>query len=200
MKRILFLLLLLSIYAFGQCLGSPISTRAGLKFGFNIRTHDPGAGGEHFSGTGMHFGLGMGTDIVNLLAIDMTPQIRSTNHGRDELLGRRTYSFTNLYFPIFLSLKAGMIPLVSPYLGLGIGFNIQFNGVDRFEFNNGSATENPIEGSATTGFLILGLGTEVKLAKFRISPEFTANLQPKEDENAAATTDYHISLGFYYVP
>jgi len=200
MKKLLIIFVGLSVVVFGQCLSSPISTRVGIKLGFNPGSYDPGNSGDSFSGTGMHVGFGMGTDFVSLISIDMVPQFRTTNYSRDELLGTRTYSYKNLYFPILVSLKGGMIPLVSPYLGLGIGINIQFEGIDRFEFNNGTAVEDKIEGSSTSGFLILGIGAEIKLTKLRISPEFTANLQPKDSDTSPQTTDYHISVGVFYSP
>ncbi len=200
MKKIALLIVFLAVYSYGQCLGSPISTRVGVKLGLNICTYDPGGNANTFSGTGMHFGFGMGTDIINLVAIDMVPQFRSTNYTRDEVLGRRTYSYSNLYFPIFLSLKPGMLPLISPYIGLGIGFNIQFKGTDRFEFNNGTAVDTPIDGSTTNGKLIVGGGVELKLTKFRLTPEFTANIQARDENSEEQTVDYHISLGFYYAP
>jgi hypothetical protein len=200
MKKIALLIVFLAVYSYGQCLGSPISTRVGVKLGLNICTYDPGGNANTFSGTGMHFGFGMGTDIINLVAIDMVPQFRSTNYTRDEVLGRRTYSYSNLYFPIFLSLKPGMLPLISPYIGLGIGFNIQFKGTDRFEFNNGTAVDTPIDGSTTNGKLIVGGGVELKLTKFRLTPEFTANIQARDENSEEQKVDYHISLGFYYAP
>ncbi|MGB3479617.1 MAG: outer membrane beta-barrel protein [bacterium] len=200
MKKILMIIILLTVSVYGQCLSGPISTRVGIKLGLNICTYDPGGGANTFSGTGMHFGFGMGTDIINLVAIDMIPQYRSTKYTRDEVLGRHTYSYNNLYFPIFLSLKAGMIPLVSPYIGFGIGFNIRLSGTDRFEFNNGTAIDTPIQGSETTAKLIVGGGAELKFIKFRISPEFTANIQARDENSEEQTIDYHVSLGLYYAP
>jgi hypothetical protein len=90
--------------------------------------------------------------------------------------------------------------LISPYIGLGIGFNIQFKGTDRFEFNNGTAVDTPIDGSTTNGKLIVGGGVELKLTKFRLTPEFTANIQARDENSEEQKVDYHISLGFYYAP
>jgi hypothetical protein len=127
----------------------------------------------------------------------MTPQYRSIVQVRDEPSGRRTFSYDNMYFPITLSLKGGMIPFVSPYVSAGIGINVPVSGVERFEYNNGTAVENDIGGSVG-GFLILGAGAEVKLLKFRIVPEFMANTLGTEDRSRR--TDYHLTLGFYYAP
>ena len=208
MKRIMMIMLLLATWGAAQCLSAPISTRAGIKFGINPGTYDPDDGIEAFKGTGMHFGLGMGTDIINLIGLDMGVQFRTTKYSRtEELLGleyTHGYSYNNLYFPVFVSLKAGMLPLVSPYIGGGIGINVQFEGTERVE-NSGGAIETPIEGAQTTAFLILGLGAEIKLIKFRIMPEFTANINAGADDAATedrteTNIDYHLSVGLFYTP
>lgn len=204
MKRTMMIMLLLATWSAAQCLSAPISTRAGVKFGINPGTYDLDDGLDAFKGTGVHFGLGMGTDILNLIALDMGAQFRTTNYTRETVLGDLTYSYNNLYFPVFLSLKAGMLPLVSPYIGGGIGINVQFDGTSRLE-NSGGAIETPIEGTQTTPFLILGLGAEIKLIKFRIMPEFTANINAGADDAATAdrteaNIDYHISVGLFYTP
>ncbi len=180
---------------------SPISTRVGIRTGLTIRDHDPDTSitADSYSGTGMLLGLGMGTDLFKIIAIDMTPQYRSTNYARDEILFRRIYSYHNLYFPIALSIKGGMIPYVSPYISLGIGINIAISGTERSEFDNGSATERALDGGVG-GFLILGAGAEIKLSNFRIVPEFMANMQPPSEDNRTSTNDYHVTIGFYYAP
>ena len=204
MKKISIVMLALVVSLSAQCLGSPISTRAGIKFGINPGTYEEGDGGDVFSGTGMHFGIGMGTDILNLISLDMTPMYRTTTYSRDEILGTHSYSYKNLYFPFFLSIKAGMIPLVSPYVGLGIGFNIQLSGTERLE-TNGIAVETDIQGTSTHAYIILGVGAEIKLVKLRITPEFTANINGSMDDAATedireGNVDYHISIGVYFAP
>jgi hypothetical protein len=203
MKKALLVILLLVVWGSAQCLSAPISTRVGVKFGINPGTYKPD-GGDEFKGTGVHFGLGMGTDILNLIALDMGAQFRTTAYSREELLGTHTFSFNNLYFPVFLSLKAGMLPLISPYVGAGIGINVQFNGINRLE-SDGIAVETPIQGASTNAFLIIGLGAEIKLIKLRIMPEFTANINgqaddPETQDLTEKNVDYHISVGFYYAP
>jgi hypothetical protein len=101
-----------------------------------------------------------------------------------------------------LSIKAGMLPVVSPYLGVGLGINVQFEGTQKWE-PNGVAVETPIGGTNTNAFFILGLGAEFKLTKFRIIPEFTANINSGADDpatpnRAESNTDLHLSIGFYY--
>ena len=188
-----------------QCLGSPINTRAGVKFGVNMGTLEEGDGGDVFSGTGMHFGIGQGTDILNLLSLDMLVMYRTTTYSRVEAFDiRHSYSYKNLYFPIILSLKAGMLPLISPYLSAGIGFNIQLAGTERLE-GDGAAIETDIPGLGTHAYAILGIGVEVKLTKLRIVPEFTANINGSMDDEATediteGNVDYHISVGVYFAP
>ena len=200
----LFSLLLVTVVGYAQCLSAPINTRVGLKFGINSGTYDPDDNMTELKGTGMHFGLGMGTDLLNLVSLDMGAQFRTTKYSREQPLGRLTYSYNNLYFPIFLSLKAGMLPLVSPYIGVGLGINVQFDGTQKWE-PDGFAVETPIEGANTNAFLILGLGAEFKLIKFRICPEFTANINtgaddPETEDRTEKNTDYHFSVGLYYAP
>ena len=204
MKKVLFLLFTIVMFSYAQCLGSPISTRVGVKFGINPGTYNLDDGQVEFKGTGVHFGFGMGTDFLNLIALDMGAQFRTTSYSREILSVKHTVSYSNLYFPFFLSLKAGMLPLISPYVGAGVGLNVQFNGTNSLE-SNGLVVETPIEGSNTNVFLILGLGAEVKLLKFRIMPEFTANINAQADDAATEdrteeNVDYHISVGFYYAP
>jgi hypothetical protein len=149
-------------------------------------------------GTGMHFGFGMGTDFLNLIALDIGAQFRTTKYSREEPVGRITHSYNNLYFPIFLSLKAAMLPLISPYIGAGLGINVQFDGVRRWE-PDGVAVETELEG-ATNAYFILGLGAEIKFTKLRICPEFTANIKPTSDDQNDQYKDYHLSVGLYYAP
>lgn len=198
MKKTILSILLLTAVCLAQCLSGPVSTRVGIKVGFNPGTYDPDDNLGEMEGTGVHFGLGMGTDILNLISLDMGAQFRTTKYSREEPIGRITHSYNNLYFPIFLSIKAGMLPLVSPYVGAGLGINVQFEGTRKWE-PNGIAVETPIEG-ATSAFFILGLGVEIKLIKFRICPEFTANIKPTSDDQVDKYTDYHFSVGFFYAP
>jgi len=198
LRKIIFPILLLVIVSYAQCLSAPISTRVGLKFGINPGTYDPDDNLDAMKGTGVHFGFGMGTDLLNLISLDIGAQFRTTKYSREETIGRITHSYKNLYFPIFFSLKAAMLPLVSPYIGAGLGINVQFDGVRRWE-PNGVAVETELEG-ATNAYFILGLGAEIKFVKLRLCPEFTANIKPTSDEQADKYTDFHLSLGLYYAP
>ena len=205
MKKIMIAMLAMVVFLSAQCLGSPNTTRAGIKFGVNPGSYEAGDGNDVFSGTGVHFGFGQGTDILNLFSLDMLVMYRTTTYSRTEALDViHSYSYNNLYFPIVLSLKAGMLPLISPYLSAGIGFNIQLAGTERLE-GGGLALESDIAGLGTHAYAILGLGVEIKLIKLRIMPEFTANINGSIDNEATedireGNTDYHISVGVYFAP
>lgn len=192
-------MLILVAVCFAQCLSAPINARVGIKCGINPGTYDPNDNFSALTGTGFHFGLGMGTDIINLISLDMGAQFRTTRYSRQETLARRTYLYNNLYFPVMLSLKAGMLPLIAPYLGVGVGVNVQYDGRQQLE-SNGVVIETPVEGSNTTARFIIGLGVEFKLLKFRISPEFTANIKPTSDDQPEKYNDYHLSVGLFYTP
>jgi len=207
MKKLLIVLCLLSIYAYGQCLSGPISTRVGIKTGLVFNSYK--SDGEDFSGTGLLIGLGMGTDIFGFLGIDLTPQYRSTAFSHYYQTAfvphTKTYSYSNVYFPVEISLKAGFIPLVSPYIGLGMAGNIRLTGTESTEFDDGTSINTELGGGQASIFVILKSGAEIKLIKFRISPEFSLNLNSAADDVNTSQTeeenlDIHLSLGFYYSP
>lgn len=181
------------------CGFKPIQLRSGVRTGLTFSTLDLADGNGIFKGTGGMAGLSMGSDFLQLLCLDMTYQYRSIVQSRMEETLKNIYKYDNLYFPLTLSLKAGMVPLVSPYLSFGLGLNIQLAGLHRWELNTGDAIEDDLGGGSATAFAILGLGAEVKLQKLRISPEFMANIQAREDSTEKAV-DYHISVGLYYAP
>jgi hypothetical protein len=91
-----------------------------------------------------------------------------------------------------------MLPLISPYLGAGIGINVQFEGRRKWE-PNGVAVETELAGG-TNAYVILGLGAEIKLTKFRVCPEFTANIKPTSEDQDDKYTDFHLSVGLFYAP
>jgi hypothetical protein len=204
-KKISLVICLLIACVFAQCGGCLISSRAGLKAGITWNSYDPGDGTNSFSGTGSHFGFGMGMDFLKLISVDITPQLNADNYTRREMIFERTYSYSNLYFPIFVSLKAGIIPLVSPYIGLGLAFNMMASGTETLRWPNGDIySQTQLGGAMSPAYLMLGGGVEVKLLKFRINPEFTVHIQPTDPEDPtpppAQSINYHLSLGFYYSP
>jgi hypothetical protein len=214
MRKLLIIIVLFAIYAYGQCLGGPISTRFGIKTGLVYSTFDPDDNTGGLSGMGFQIGLGMGTDIMNALSIDMTPQLRTTSFGRtDEILGteiKTTISYTNLYLPVQFSLKAGMLPVLAPYIGIGLAGNFQMSGTVRVE-TEGSAIESDIdkEDLENDFFLVGAVGTDIKLVNFKIVPEISINYNLTADlhnENNPNQTydgeniDLHFAVGFYFSP
>ena len=206
-KNIPFVVMILIVLAIAPAHAKVISMRAGVRFGLTACNFNHDDGGEVSTGTGMHLGLGMGTDLFGIIGFDLTPQYRSLKFSRSVTLGDKTYYYDNIYFPVFLSLRGNFIPLVSPYIGLGIGFNIIVAGHERNEYPDGNTVETPLSGTSLLGVegtlrptIILGGGLEIKLSKLRIIPEFTAHMTHSEEETTPQTkeSDYHISLGFYY--
>jgi hypothetical protein len=195
-------LLILTGLAQGGCL---INSRIGLKGGITWNGYDPGDNTNGYSGTGSHFGFGMGVDFFNLLSFDITPQLNTDNYARREMIFERTYSYSNLYFPFFLSLKPGMIPLISPYIGLGLAFNMMASGYETLRWPSGEIfSQTKLNGPMSPAYLMLGGGLEVKLREFRIAPEFTVHIQPTDPEDPnpppAQSINYHLSLGLFYTP
>ena len=206
-KKLIIILFLLSVYAYGQCCFSgPISTRMGVKAGVNYCVVDADDDLGKLDGFGWHIGLGMGTDILDFLAIDMAPQIRSTVYSRTvDIIGlpvTTSRSFTNIYLPVLLSLKAGMVPLMSPYFGIGIAGNFQLDGAIRIE-SGGPAIEDDIDELENDLFFIAALGVEIKLIKLKISPEVSLNYNltaddPDTPDQTEKNYDIHLSVGLYY--
>lgn len=180
------------------CGFKPIQMRGGPRAGLTVSTFDPADGLGTYAGTGGLAGLGMGTDFLGLIGLDMSYQYRSIVQTRDLTAVRDVYKYDNLYFPLTFSLKGSMVPVVSPYLSFGLGINVQLAGLHRIE-NSSGAMEIDLGGGHTTAFSMLGLGAEVKLLKLRIVPEFMANIEARED-TTEKRTDYHISVGVYYAP
>ena len=214
MRRLLIGFCLLSIYAYGQCLSGPLSTRVGIRAGLVYSSFDPEDSDRDLDGIGLQFGLGMGTDFMNMLSIELIPQIRTTSFGRTDetIIGtiKTTFSYTNIYLPVLVSIKAGTLPLVNPYLGIGCGGNFQISGNLRIE-TNGSAVEYEIESDDRENdlFLIGALGADIKLANILIVPELslnynlTADLPNENNPNLSVkgnNIDFHFSIGLYYSP
>lgn len=204
MKRtgIAVLVLMTVLNAYSGLLTKPVGMRIGAKTGLTFCNYDNNIDDAvgTFTGAGMHLGFGMGADFFSLVSLDLEPTFGTTSFARDELLGRRTYSYNNFMFPILLSLKGGMIPVVSPYIGLGIAVTVRFAGEEKFDFPNGSGTTTDLNGS-TLAFVLFRLGAEIKLKKWRIAPEFTLNATGSGDKNNPPRTEeknYSISIGVYY--
>jgi hypothetical protein len=206
MKKVFILSLIVVICAFAQCLGGPLSGRIGVKTGFNYGIFDPEIDDENLTGMGFHFGFGMGLDILNSLSLDLTPTFRTTKYGATENNTTVSLSYTNLYLPVQVSLKAGL-PLVSPYIGIGVAGNFQMGGKVKIEGNGASFEFDIEEDDLEQDFFIIGaIGTQIKLVKMSVVPEISVNynLTPSlVDENNpniqidGTNIDFHFSVGFY---
>jgi hypothetical protein len=206
MKKIAVLVFVFAVYAFGQCLGSPLSGRIGIKAGVNYGIFDPKDDDQNLTGMGFHIGFGMGLDILNTLALDLTPTFRTTKYGVTENNTTVSLSYTNLYLPVQLSLKAGL-PVVAPYIGIGAAGNFQMGGKVKIE-GEGVSFEWDIDNEDLEQdfFLIGAVGTQIKLVKMSVVPEISVNynLTPSlVDENnpnnkvEGTNVDFHFSVGFY---
>jgi hypothetical protein len=210
-KRTILFSIILVVFCAAPVHAKIIGMRAGVRFGLIACDYDHDDGGDVSTGTGTHLGLGMGTDLFDIVGLDLTPQYRSLKYTRDEGLYNKTCYYDNIYFPVFLSLRGNFIPVVSPYIGLGVGFNIIVGGHLRSEFSDGNVVETSLDSGISImgtegtvrGNIIMGGGLEIKLSKLRIIPEFTANMSGSGDESNPPLTresNYHISIGIYYAP
>jgi hypothetical protein len=199
------LVLMTVLNAYAGLTSKPVSMRIGAKSGLTICTYDDNIDDTigNFTGAGIHIGFGMGADFFGIVGLDLEPCFGTTHFGRDEPLGRHTYSYSNFMFPIILSLRGCMVPVVTPYIGLGIAMNARFAGEEESKSPNGMGVTLDLS-SSTMGFVLLRLGADVKLNdKWRITPEFTLNATGSGDKDHPPQTkekNYNISVGVYYAP
>jgi hypothetical protein len=199
-------LVLMTVWqGYAGLLGKPVSMRIGPKTGITICSYDDDIkdSADAFGGAGMHAGFGMGADFFGLAAIDLEPYFWTNSFTRDEPLYRHSYSYSNIMFPILISLRGSMVPVVTPYIGVGIGLNLRLAGEEKKEYPNGQGITTDIS-SSTLGLILLRFGGEIKLTrKLRITPEFTLAATGSGDEDnppQAQESNYHISVGLYYSP
>lgn len=196
MKKLIFFI---SIFAYGQSI-IPIKSYFGLNAGINYSIFDPVDEGGNYSGTGLGAGMSLGLEVLNLLCLQVSPSFRTTSFNRTIVNAKMGANYKNFYLPFEFLLKAGMMPVVSPYLGLGIAENYQLSGEAYLE--NISTNIEDLEND--TYFLCL-LGTEIKLIKLKISPNFrfgynlTAD-DPDTQNRSEKNYEFDFTLGFYYSP
>jgi len=208
MKKIICLLMLAALAGYAQCLPS-VKGAIGIKPGVNITTYNPDDGEGNLTGAGGNIGFSLGLDVGNI-GIEMAPSFRTTNYSRTDqtLIGDVTWSghYQNFYLPVHLQLKAGDIPLVSPFLGLGFALDFQNNGY--WAVTSGGSTfktDVPSDQLETDFFLSLTLGADLKQAHFKLTPELTFDYNLTADDADTDTrteTNYDITLsvGLYFVP
>ncbi|MEO0184994.1 MAG: outer membrane beta-barrel protein [candidate division WOR-3 bacterium] len=199
MKRMAFLFIIPLIFVAAQDV-TPVRSYFGLIAGLNYSNYDPKDNAGNLSGMGFQIGLGMGIEIGSAIGIQIAPMFRTTSFNRPILGVDTGANFDNLYLPLSFQLKAGMIPVISPYLGIGMAGNFQLSGTAYL--GEIRSTINNLENDLLFTF---SLGTDIKLKKMKVSPEFSFNYNLSADDpdtqNRTETNyDFHFSVGFFYTP
>jgi hypothetical protein len=199
MRTLTVLLLMSVIFAGGQCM-APIKAAAGMQIGLNYGIFDPDDGAGTMSGAGFQFGLGMGMEILGTLGIQVTPSFKTTEFSREILNIPTGARYSNFFLPVHVQIKAGMIPVVSPYLGLGIAYNSQLSGTGYI-----GELESSIEDLENDTYFSLALGADIKLIKLKIVPEFCFNYNLTADDGDTPNRseqehNFHFSIGLFYTP
>jgi hypothetical protein len=207
MKKIFFTLAFAVIALPAQCLPS-VRGSVGLKPALNLTTFNPDDGAGNYTGAGFNIGFGLGLDVGNF-GIEMTPSFRTTNYSRTQtIIVDITTSghFNNFYLPVHFLLKAGAIPLVAPYLGLGFAFDIQNSGY--WAVTSGGTTiktDVPSDQLENDLFFSVVLGADIKQSHFKYVPEITFDYNltaddPDTGNRTESNYDFTISIGLYFTP
>jgi hypothetical protein len=200
MKRIMLVLITAaSILVWGQEI-SPVKSYAGLKIGFNYGTLDPGNSGNNLSGTGFQAGFAFGMDLAKVLGFEFAPAFRTSEYATTVLNVPVGARYTNLWLPVNILFKAGMIPVVTPYFGLSIAGNFQLDGTGYI-----GEAESDISDLENDAYIGLVLGTDIKASKVKIVPEFSFNFNLTADNKdtpnvTESVYDIHVQVGLYYAP
>ncbi len=199
MKKIIFLLFALTIILDGQCL-TPFKAYIGPLMGINYSNFDPKDNAGTLSGTGFQIGLGMGIEILNTLGLQMAPMFKTTSFNRTILNVPTGVNFNNFYLPVSLQLKAGVLPLVSPYFGLGLAGNFQMDGTLYV-----GELESSVDDLENDIYFSLSLGTDIKLIKLKITPEFAFNYNltaddPDTQNRTETNYELNFSVGIFFTP
>ncbi len=198
MKNINIILLIMGILLSGQSMNH-VNAYFGLQTGFNYSTYDPDDEAGTFTGTGFQIGLGMGVD-VNTFGVRVAPVFKTTSFNRTIINIETGANYNNLFLPVSLQLKAGMVPIVSPYLSAGLAGNFQLDGTAYI-----GSLKSSIDDLENDLLLSLALGTDIKVTKLWITPEFSFNYnltaEDSDTQNRAESSyDLSFSVGIYYAP
>ncbi|HEX7320409.1 MAG TPA: hypothetical protein VF399_08650 [bacterium] len=200
MKRMMLVLITTtSILAWGQGM-SPVKSYAGLKIGFNYGNFDPGNSGNNLSGAGFQAGFAFGMDLARVLGFEFAPAFRTSEYATTVLNVPVGVRYINLWLPVNIVFKAGMIPVVTPYFGFSIAGNFQLDGTGYI--GEAQSDISDLENDAYTGLI---LGTDIKLSKVKIVPEFSFNFNLTADSEdtpnvTESVYDIHLQVGMYYAP
>jgi hypothetical protein len=208
MKKTTIILLCLAAIGFSQYRNSPIAVRVGGKIGMNYGIFDFDDNNENYDGIGFHAGFGLGLDIANIAAFDITPSFRSTRYANSyDVFGTEytaAVSFSNMYIPLTFALKPRISPGAAPYFAFGTAFNIQVDGTASLE-GGGTTIKDEIDDLENDIYLIFAMGVDLKQNNLVIAPEFSFNYNTSADDEdtqnrTESNYDFHFSLGFYYTP
>ncbi len=208
MKNTIILALCLAAAGFSQYDQSALNVRAGGKMGMNYGIYDFDDDNDNFNGIGFHAGFGLGIDIANIAAFDITPMFKSTRYSRSVIvLGtewKTSVSYSNMYLPITFALKPRISPTAAPYFAIGSGFNMQLDGVLSFR-RDGTVIKDDIDDLENDVSLVFAMGVDLIQKNLVIAPEFSVNYNLTADDGDTpdrreSMVDFHFSLGLYYTP
>jgi hypothetical protein len=187
------------ILAWGQDM-SPVKSYAGLKIGFNYGNFDPGNSGNNLTGTGFQAGFAFGMDLARVLGFEFAPTFRMSEYATTVLNVPVGVRYTNLWLPVNIAIKAGMIPIVTPYFGISVAGNFQLDGTGYI-----GEAESDVSELENDAYIGLVLGTDIKLPKAKIVPEFSFNFNLTADSEdtpnvTESVYDFHMQVGLYYAP
>jgi hypothetical protein len=177
----------------------PVEAFFGIQTGINHSNFDPDDEAGNYSGLGFQVGLGMGVEFGNIFGLRITPSFKTNSFNRTVLNIDIGADYNNLYLPFAFQLKAGMLP-IAPYLGLGLAGNFQLDGTAYI-----GSFKKSIDELENDLLFLFSFGTDFKLAKAKITPEFLFNVNltaddPDTENRSESYYDFHFSLGVFYTP
>ncbi len=88
MRKLFLIIIFLFTYTSAWCPGAPFTPQPEIRSGHNPGFYEYNDGRDKFTEIILHLKSGMGTAFINLMAIDITPEYRTINYSRDEILIR----------------------------------------------------------------------------------------------------------------
>jgi hypothetical protein len=197
MKRLLLFTILPVLFVSPQTFVNPYF---GFQTGLNYSIFDPKDEAGNLTGLGFQFGLGMGIEFLNTFDLEIAPSFRTTSFERTVLNIETGADFKNFYIPFIFKLRAGTLPVVNPYLGLGIAGNFQIDGTAYV-----GSFKSSIDDLENDLLFLVSVGTDIKLAKIKMTPDFKFNYNltaddPDTEDRSEENYDFHFSFGISYAP
>lgn len=143
-------------------------------------------------------------DLLGTLGIEVCPGYILHRYARTlEVIGvdvTTTYTFHSFSLPAYLLLKASAVPMVSPYVAVGVDLDIPFSG--SVKVGSISADIEDLD-NEVVGSLVIG--ADVNLIALKVSPAVSFNYDLTGDDDGTANRsekiyDLRLSLGLYYKP